>query len=72
MAASARWLEGWPRSPCTTPASPPASELALEAADLADAEAEQPGRLGLGSLPALDGVQDLEDIAFPLAHGYPV
>ena len=49
-----------------------ALQLALEASDLSDAQAEQPRGLGLGPLPAVDGVQDLEDITFPLAHGYPV
>src|SRR5262249_1307061 len=47
-------------------------EFALEAADLADGQIEQPGCLGLGALASQDRLHDLEDIAFPLAHGYPV
>ena len=47
-------------------------ELALDAAHLAGTEVEQAGGLGLGALALEDGVQDLEDIAFLLAHSYPV
>lgn len=47
-------------------------QAALEAADLAGAEAQQAGGLGLGAVAVADEMENLEDIAFTLTHRDPV
>jgi len=47
-------------------------ESSLNASDLADAFVEESSRLRLAAFAAQNGVHKLENIAFLLAHGYPV